>query len=782
MKENKEIYNLDKQGEIIEEAFPVSKRTKKDQSKTSVGYTLVAVLLHILAFAPILAVTIVLAAKCYQLAPYYSFWPFVGVIIAGVFGLIFLAVTLTVTRKNSKSSIGGQTVKVAITFVCLTSVFALLLTYILPDAISFATQNTLFAEDIYYKGSEQAEINAKLDRDFIMYNLLNGSLNADGKQNGDYSYRTLSKRDKESGVYENEEIEQSVRKYIKDYSMLELQTDIIDAMAKKQPRKHELYQFVYKTYVLNDFSYAMINNIERRAFALALVDYEYAHSGYETLLKEGFKNKKIKQLFDDNYDNFNQDGYQTFDDPLLLYAQMNGRMTVPVVLRLILNGGWSYSQGVQDETGKVYYTEENTFLYEIRDPEAQKAFEQGDGHYDYIGKLMNRDGQEVDVRYGINDDGWMVFENGVVKRPMKWLVLDMLGDPMDLVNFDLYTWLSGILAGVKIGDISINLSPDMLAEAVNGILAKLGGLMDSVGGLLQVDLSELIQFATDGAKLNINVCMDDNNCLAVSISPMNAQYGMLGYMQATWVQSNNLLMAVINVLGLRNWLCIFGAVGVVLVIAAGVLRECGRRTRVRTAVSRDRIIRAQTAEKLANGEIDPAAETVEGDAQAEESVIEEKGRKKREKKKKETPQEFAEVTAEGQFAPIEEAGEEDKGKRKRDRKHKNADEADFAEVAGDDAVAEDEKGKRKRDKKQKADDIAFEEVTVDNAETDEPKGWRKRDKKQKSEEEAFEQLGVDDTVEEPKGWFKRDKKKKEEEIAVPEEGIQPPPIDMPSED
>ena len=514
MKENKEIYNLDKQGEIIEEAFPVSKRTKKDQSKTSVGYTLVAVLLHILAFVPILAVTIVLAAKCYQLAPYYTFWPFVGVIIAGVFGLIFLGVTLAVTRKNSKSNIGGQTVKVAITFVCLTSVFALLLTYILPDVISFATQNTLFAEDLYYNGAEQAEKNAKLDRDFIMYNLLNGSLNNDGKPNGDYSYATLSKRDKQNGKYDNEEIEQRVSEYVRDYSMAELQADIIDAMAKKQPRKYELYQFIYKTYVLNDFSYAMINNVDRRAFALALVDYEYAHSGYETLLKEGFKNKKIKQLFDDNYDNFNQDGYQTFDDPLLLYAQMNGRMTVPVVLRLILNEGWSYTQGVQDETGKVYYTEDNNFLYEIRDPEAQKAFEQSGGQYTYTGKLMNRDGKEVDVRYGINDDGWMVFENGVVKRPMKWLVLDMLGDPMDLVNFDLYTWLSGILAGVNIGDITIDLSPDMLAEAVNGILAKLGGLLDSVGGLLQDDLSELIQFATGGAKLNINLCMDDNNNLA----------------------------------------------------------------------------------------------------------------------------------------------------------------------------------------------------------------------------------------------------------------------------
>lgn len=99
------IVNRDGDGKIISAAFPVSERTKKDQSKTSVVYTLIAVLLHILAFIPIVAIPIVLAVKCQQLAPYYSFWHYVGVIVAVVFAIIYAVVVVCVTRKASKSNI-----------------------------------------------------------------------------------------------------------------------------------------------------------------------------------------------------------------------------------------------------------------------------------------------------------------------------------------------------------------------------------------------------------------------------------------------------------------------------------------------------------------------------------------------------------------------------------------------------------------------------------------------------------------------------------------------------
>jgi len=592
------VVNVDKDGNAINEAFPVSERTQKDHRKTSVGFTLISFILHVLAFVPIVAVTAILAAKCSELTPYYTFWPFVGLIIVIVFALIYTVVAVTVMRKKSKSSVGTQTVKIAITFACLTAVFALLLTYILPDVIANATQNTLFVEDLYYNGEEQAEKNARLDRDFIMYNLLNGNLNDHTKENGTYSYKELSKRTKNgAGVwsYDNAEINANFEIY-KRYSVAQLQTDIIDVMKQKSPRKYELYQFIYNSYVLNDFDYAMLNNVDRRALALSIVDYEYSNAKYERLLKEGFKNKKIKQLFDKNYDQFNQDGYQTFDDPLLLYAQMDGRMTVPVVMRLILNEGWMYSQPVFDANGNCYFDENNTFLYELYDPATRDKFvKEENGDFDFTGTLMNGDGSEITVKYGYNKDGWMVYENGVVKRTINWLVLDMLGDKMDLTTVDLIGTITGIIPA------DFPLPPAAVKNILNKILG-MGDLTGALGDLLQEDLQEVLEYATNGANLNIGLYMNDEDCLAINIYPMNVEYGMVGYMQATWIQSNNLLMAVINVVGLRNWLCIFGAVGIVLVIAAGICRECGRKTRERTAVSRDRIARAKTVEKNNNPE------------------------------------------------------------------------------------------------------------------------------------------------------------------------------------
>lgn len=559
--EQVEMINHDNQGNVIP-AFPVSEQTKKDHRKTSVAYSTLAIILHVLSFVPIFAITLVLAIHCYNLMPYYGFWPFVGTILAGVFGLVFMAIALTIARKNSKHSIRNQTVKIAIAFVCLTSVFGILMTYAFPDVISMATQHTIRVEDLYYNGEKQAETNAKLERDFIMYNLLAGNLGHE------YSFYDLGKPIKSeiNAIlgYENEDIDERVNEYL-NYSVEDIQI-ILDQMQTKAPRKYELYSFIYKSYILPNFDYAFNVGVGRQAIALAITDYEYENAHYEDLLKEGFKNKRIKQLFDDRFDSFNQDGYQAFDDPLLLLAQMAGRMTVPAVLHLILDDNWTYTQPILDDNGDVIgYDEENSFLYEMYDPEARDAFEDNGGEYDR--------GPE-NAKYGVNEDGWFIYEDGTVKRPIKWLVLDMLGDPMAVASVDLNSSIGNIV------QLVLGMFPD---------------LVGALGDFLTEDLSKVINYATGGASLSIGLYLTDDNALNIEIIPSNVKYGMLGYMQASWVQSDNLLMAVINVMGLRNWLCIFGAIGVVLVIAGGVCREMGRKTRERTSVSRDRILRAQAA-------------------------------------------------------------------------------------------------------------------------------------------------------------------------------------------
>lgn len=586
--EQDDMLNRDKDGNVIP-AFPVSKRTKIDQSKTSVLYTVAAILLHVLAYLPIVIVSVVLGVKCYNLMPYYSFWPFVGVILAGILGLVFMTVALVVNRKKSKGSIRTKTVKVLIAFVCLSTGFGLILTYVFPDVIAFATQSTLYCEDLYYNGEKQAEKNAALERDLIMYNLLNGNLNnygADGKiaENGDFSYKTLVAHTEDNGKiikYKNSFINERVKSYEKTYEKTGINGIQVEVDAlKSNARKYELYEFIYNQYVLNDYDFCFYNNVTRRAVALSILDYIYTYYDYEGMLKEGFNNPRFKALFQQNYDSFNQDGYLTYDDPLLLYAQMSGRMTVPIVLRLILNQGWSYTQSSYNGAGGLTYTEDGNCLYQLYDPELVEKFKANGGKFEYTGTITDQDGNSIEVKYGFNEDGWQMYENGVTKRPLSWLVLDMLGDPMALTTLDIANLLGNQIYGI-----------------VQNVLNAFPTLIDGLGGLMQEDLIEVVKAAAGGAQLSIGLCIDDNGLIAINLFPMNAPYGMLGYMQATWVDSDNLLMAVINVVSLRNWMAIFGAIGAVLIIAAGVCRDMGEKTRKRTEDSRDRILRAKAAEE-----------------------------------------------------------------------------------------------------------------------------------------------------------------------------------------
>lgn len=586
--EQDDMLNRDKDGNVIP-AFPVSKRTKRDQSKTSVLFSVAAILLHVLAYLPIVIVSVVLGVKCYNLMPYYSFWPFVGVILAGILGLVFMTVALVVNRKKSKGSIRTKTVKVLIAFVCLSTGFGLILTYVFPDVIAFATQSTLYCEDLYYNGEKQAEKNAALERDLIMYNLLNGNLNnygADGKiaENGDFSYKTLVAHTEDNGKiikYKNSFINERVKSYEKTYEKTVINGIQVEVDAlKSNARKYELYEFIYNQYVLNDYDFCFYNNVTRRAVALSILDYIYTYYDYEGMLKEGFNNPRFKALFQQNYDSFNQDGYLTYDDPLLLYAQMSGRMTVPIVLRLILNQGWSYTQSSYNGAGGLTYTEDGNCLYQLYDPELVEKFKANGGKFEYTGTITDQDGNSIEVKYGFNEDGWQMYENGVTKRPLSWLVLDMLGDPMALTTLDIANLLGNQIYGI-----------------VQNVLNAFPTLIDGLGGLMQEDLIEVVKAAAGGAQLSIGLCIDDNGLIAINLFPMNAPYGMLGYMQATWVDSDNLLMAVINVVSLRNWMAIFGAIGAVLIIAAGVCRDMGEKTRKRTEDSRDRILRAKAAEE-----------------------------------------------------------------------------------------------------------------------------------------------------------------------------------------
>ncbi|MBO4380852.1 MAG: hypothetical protein J5815_01715 [Clostridia bacterium] len=614
---NKDEYIMqDEQGNTVPPFEVDKKKAKKNLVKTSTGYTVFAVLLYILTFLPIAGVTCVLAIKTSQLMPYYSFWPFVGVIVVGVFALLFYLVLLIVARKSTKKSIMTQTAILAIVYSLLTTVFSLAITYAFPDAIAVATQNTIYGEDVLYNGEKMVEGNAQLEREYVMYNLLNGNLG------GEYSYHDLSSHNKsDQGAilgFNNAEIKTSIEGYMysdpktKDgksgsaasntiiqNNIARLDT-IIETLEDTNPRKYEMFKFVYEQYVLNDSDFAFMITAKnkdarmRKALALSIVDYEYNHSRYEEIIARGFTNNatdpdpELNAIFNRNYNSFNHDGYIPFDDEHLLLAQINGRMTIPVVIHLILDDIYQYSQPSWDNDGNIMYEEDGNFLYTLYMPDERDAYESAGGLYDH----QDEDG----TKFGYNAKGWKIYEDGTVHRPMKWVVLDMLGEGMSLATLDIpNVTIAGILP-------------------VNNLFVP--AVTDTVSALLNDDLPKVIDAATHGAELGIGLRLNDQAQLEINILSNNVKYGMLGYMQATWVGSNNLLMAVYNVVSVRNWFALFGALGVVLVIAAGVLRDCGKKIRERGAISVDRLNRMTVAEEEGIGvegsEADLTAPEAEG--------------------------------------------------------------------------------------------------------------------------------------------------------------------------
>ena len=124
----------------------------------------------------------------------------------------------------------------------------------------------------------------------------------------------------------------------------------------------------------------------------------------------------------------------------------------------------------------------------------------------------------------------------------------------------------------------------------------------------------MIVAATGGAALYLNLAINDEGALEIAISPTNVEVGMHGYQYMTWMESNNLLIAVMSVMSLREWLYIFGAVSVLLAFAAGMCREI--KARIKKDVEENAALAAETAtgESVDAGVAFPMAEGGESEA------------------------------------------------------------------------------------------------------------------------------------------------------------------------
>lgn len=593
---------------------------KKAVNRKVAGLTLLEVFLYLVGMPLLVVLTAVFAVQFYQMVPYYTFWPFVGVILAGVLCLVFFIVLICVTRKKSRKTIRRQTIALVVTVLCLTFLVGALVDVVLPDILSSLTSGTLKVEDLENNYEEQSEVNAKLVRRFIMSNVANGNYSAE------YAYDTMKSQLETFGSdmfkynsYYLTELEQII-----SLSDAAAQEERYNALLEGLPElQREYFEFVYTSWVMRDPDYMLnapssgshIGNIDRLAFGLAVS--KSTLSEYTRLAQEGMSNKRISYLFNKNYASMHNDGYVTYDDSLILYAQSTGRMTVPVVLRLILDQSSDFSEDsratVDENNNLIYPTYEATvegqtveaitsIYYELyKSDEVIKMFNKYSNALIKVNNYentyyVNPDSYEDDDVFGIlagavirpcyNENDELI--GGYVSQPMKWGILDMDGKAMAVTSVDVSNALGGILNTV------IPLLTEVGAEIDGESISIVEGLLDGLG--------KVLYDATGGRPLSLGLCMNDEGMLEINIFPMSVTYGVLGYQDMTWLQSNNLLCAVISVMSLRNWLYIVGAIALVTVFAASCCREFKLRIK-------------KDAEE-ASAVLEPAAETAGADSVA----------------------------------------------------------------------------------------------------------------------------------------------------------------------
>lgn len=554
---NDEILNVENLDEVSEAPVEEKKASKKKGGKGSAGLTVVKAILYVLTFPVMILLSFLICYQAGSQAPYYSFWPYVPVILVGIFALIFLIVGLIVYRKKSKRSVMQKTVSLLLCCVILTGGFGVLMDVVFPDVISMATSSTLYVEDVYNDYDEQMDYNISLVRQFIRLNLLNG--NYDGK----YAYSTLAA--KSGAAYSNETVAAEMAKYQND---LGYDSSLVDAKyASYNDLDKEMYDFVYNDYVLLDYKYAFAIGGERRALAASITTA--VSSTYKTLCNEGVKtsglgaiatkgNEKMSWLFNQNYAAMNQDGYLSFDDDCGLGYATSNRMTIPIVVRIILNDDYDATQPDYDGTTLKGYTVEVGALDDSGNYAGSASL---DGYMTYLYKpeiaaeysgTYDANGRSPEM-FKASDGGlYYAYEDGHVETKLTWCVLDMLGDPMAITSLDLKDLLGSM------GGTVINLLPSM----ANGI-----------GTLLNENLTNVVVYATNGQRLYIHLYLDDEGLLNITLIPAAIENGYMGYQWMTWMQSGNLLVTVCGVMSIRNLLYIFGAVSLVLIFAIGVINE-----------------------------------------------------------------------------------------------------------------------------------------------------------------------------------------------------------------
>lgn len=524
--------------------------------KKVLALSIIRIICFLFTFPAMFIATIVICAQVAEGMPFYTFWPYVVAMVVALLGIIFGAVALLINRKGAKKrSIMQKTAILLIVCLVLTAGLGLVFDSILPDMVAKTTFGTLYAEDMYHRGIEESRVIEDYIHLFIGLNLLNGNYD------GDLAYENVkadpATTDARKAILADEDF--------KDYVFVN-DTDTKSAFEKYWLEEsgqyteldRELYDFIYNHYVLMDYDFALKNDAGRKAFCLALVD-TYKDT-YKKLCKEGFRtnslgaigttgNEKLTQIYGQNYASQDMDGYMPINEDSGIAYVTNGRMTTPLIVRMLLNDSYTYTSPMYDENGDVIGYD--GFLVYLYRPEIA---EQYTGEFDENGK-----GKEIFMA----DDGnfYYAYNTGHVDTAYNWCILDLLGEPMPLAELDVASMLGDELGG--------------LVNSLGGI----GGILNSLGAenieeLLEEGLTDrVIATAADGQKLHLNIYTTDDDKIAATLYPQGMKDGYIGYQYMAWLEMGNLLLACCAFIQARNLFYIFGAISMVMVFVAAFIEK-----------------------------------------------------------------------------------------------------------------------------------------------------------------------------------------------------------------
>ncbi len=231
----------------------------------------------------------------------------------------------------------------------------------------------------------------------------------------------------------------------------------------------------------------------------------------EEYLSMGYGCQEVRDLIDQQYYSQHKVGYTIIGDngPWLNLADSD-RMTIAAVIHLVIN------------------------------------------EREYI--LENADGEEYDIRelYPIMLDGEDV--------AVQWTIMDMTNP----VLIDLSSLLGSM------GDLITSLDP---------LLSSFGGVEGLTETLTEVIYGAVEDEAVAGSgiyiliDLDAEVDEDGSEFVGVIIQNVTEDRGVFDYMHTAWFQSNNLLVAVINLYALRHIMYFFAGIVAILSLIIGFIRE-----------------------------------------------------------------------------------------------------------------------------------------------------------------------------------------------------------------